>query len=186
MRNLSAGSQGDDVKAIQELLLKEGLYPEGLITGFFGNLTKQAVIRFQEKYADEILKPAGLEKGTGFVGPSTIKKINKLLEGVATAVSLPPGQVPQPSSGQAVKLEILRNLTAGDSGEDIKSLQELLLKEGLYPEGLITGFFGNLTKQAVIRFQEKYADEILVPNGLTNGTGLVGPSTRVKINQLLK
>ncbi|KKS37852.1 MAG: hypothetical protein UV01_C0007G0001, partial [Parcubacteria group bacterium GW2011_GWA2_42_14] len=62
----------------------------------------------------------------------------------------------------------------------------LLLKEGVYPEGLITGFFGNLTKQAVIRFQEKYADEVLKPLGLTSGTGLVGPSTRAKINQLLK
>ena len=178
LRNLSAGSQGDDVKAIQELLLKEGVYPEGLVTGFFGNLTKQAVIRFQEKYADEILKPAGLENGTGFVGPSTIKKINKLLGGVEITASLPPGQ--------AIKLEILRNLTAGNSGDDIKSLQELLLKEGVYQEGLITGFFGNLTKQAVIRFQEKYADEILAPNGLTSGTGFVGPSTRAKINQLLK
>jgi peptidoglycan hydrolase-like protein with peptidoglycan-binding domain len=84
--------------------------------------------------------------------------------------------------GQAVKAEILRNLTVGDEGDDVIALQELLLAEGVYPEGLITGYFGSLTKQAVIRFQEKYKDEILTPAGLSGGTGFVGPSTRAKIN----
>jgi len=42
-----------------------------------------------------------------------------------------------------------------------------------------------LTQQAVIRFQEKYASEILTPLGLPNGTGYVGAATRSKINQLL-
>lgn len=60
-----------------------------------------------------------------------------------------------------------------------------MLKQGVYPEGLITGFFGNLTRQAVVRFQEKYASEILVPSGLSGGTGFVGPATRKKMNELL-
>ena len=64
---------------LQELLVKEGVYPEGLITGFFGDLTKQAVIRFQEKYASDILLPLKLDKGTGYVGPATREKINQLL-----------------------------------------------------------------------------------------------------------
>ncbi len=57
----------------------EGIYPEGLITGNFLSLTKVAVIRFQEKYAEEILFPLGLEKGTGFVGSKTRAKINQIL-----------------------------------------------------------------------------------------------------------
>lgn len=47
-------------------------------TEFFGMLTLKAVIKFQEKYAAEILFPLGLTKGTGFVGPATLKKINEL------------------------------------------------------------------------------------------------------------
>ena len=97
---------------------------------------------------------------------------------IAAATLLPPGQ--------AVKAAILRTLQTGVSGDDVKALQDLLLKEGVYPNGLITGYFGNLTKAAVIRFQEKYASEILAPNGLFAGSGIVGPSTRAKLNQLLK
>jgi hypothetical protein len=69
----------------------------------------------------------------------------------------------------------------------VKCLQQFLKSQGpeIYPEGLITGNFLNLTKLAVVRFQEKYKDEILTPLGLNSGTGFVGPLTRAKINQLL-
>ena len=41
-----------------------------------------------------------------------------------------------------------------------------------------------MTKAAVIRFQEKYADEVLAPYNLTQGTGQVKTSTRAKLNEL--
>jgi len=69
----------------------------------------------------------------------------------------------------------------------VRCLQEFLKSQGkdIYPEGLVTGNFLTLTKQAVMRFQEKYKDEILEPLGLTYPTGFVGPMTRRKVNQLL-
>ena len=71
--------------------------------------------------------------------------------------------------------------------ERVEELQEFLKEQGseIYPEGLVTGNFLGLTKKAVIRFQEKYADEILTPLGLTEGTGYFGPATRDKINKML-
>ena len=87
--------------------------------------------------------------------------------------------------GQGVKLGILNNLIQGSSGDEVKILQELLIKERVYPEGLITGFFGELTKQSVIRCQEKYAAEILAPVGMTQGSGYFGASSRAKANALL-
>ncbi len=70
-----------NVECLQKFLKNQGvsIYPEGYITGNFGGLTKQAVIKFQEKYASEILTPVGLSKGTGFVGEKTRQKINELL-----------------------------------------------------------------------------------------------------------
>lgn len=80
-RNLSFGSRGPDVSLLQEFLKSKGpeIYPEGLVTGNFFSLTRNAVIRFQERYADEILAPLGLKRGTGFVGEMTIRKINEML-----------------------------------------------------------------------------------------------------------
>mgnify|MGYP001615034803 FL=1 len=80
--NLSFGMRNEQVRCLQEFLAAQGVavYPEGLVTGNFLSLTRQAVIRFQEKYASDILAPFGLDKGTGYVGQMTRNKINQLLE----------------------------------------------------------------------------------------------------------
>jgi len=51
----------------------------GKETNFFGLATKLAVVRFQEKFAQDILAPWGLVKGTGFVGKTTLAKINEII-----------------------------------------------------------------------------------------------------------
>jgi len=81
-RFLRKGMSGEDVKCLQEILKSEGpeIYPEGLVTGYFGPLTFKALIKFQEKYAKEILEPWGFIKGTGFVSILTLKKLNSILE----------------------------------------------------------------------------------------------------------
>ncbi len=79
-----------------------------------------------------------------------------------------------------------RNLKMGFRGEDVNALQQFLVGEGVYPEAMVTGYFGLKTRAAIIRFQEKYASEILTPVGLTRGTGFVGAVTRAKLNELYK
>ena len=54
----------------------EGLDLEDLT---YSQETFDAVLRFQEKYAADILTPWGLSSGTGFVGETTVKKINEIV-----------------------------------------------------------------------------------------------------------
>ena len=69
--SLKQGSSGDNVKILQALLAADPIiYPEGLITGYYGALTSKAVRKFQEKH--------GIEQA-GIVGPKTLKKLNEFL-----------------------------------------------------------------------------------------------------------
>lgn len=73
--NLTVGSTGNEVKALQEYLATDkNIYPEGKVTGTFGPLTEAAVKRFQEKHG---LK---CKNGSfcGYVGVATRAKILEL------------------------------------------------------------------------------------------------------------
>ncbi len=84
-RSLQVGMSGSDVRELQKVLNSDsktqisasGIGSPGQESMYFGQLTKQAVIRFQEMYRNDILTPNGLSSGTGYVGPSTIKVLNR-------------------------------------------------------------------------------------------------------------
>lgn len=76
---LRLGSRGKEVEELQRCLAKDNtLYPDGTVSGYFGQETNSAVIRFQEKYAKEVLEPWGFEKGTGVVSKKSQNKLNEL------------------------------------------------------------------------------------------------------------
>jgi len=75
-------TNSEEVRNLQKFLKEQGehIYPEGLVTGNFYEMTRRAVIRFQEENRKEILEPLGLSEGTGYVGKYTREFINFLLE----------------------------------------------------------------------------------------------------------
>jgi peptidoglycan hydrolase-like protein with peptidoglycan-binding domain len=69
---------------------------------------------------------------------------------------------------------LTRQLQQGMSGADVSSLQSFLAKDAtIYPQGLVTGYFGTLTASAVSNFQAR--------NGIAT-VGRVGPVTMAAIN----
>lgn len=74
-------------------------------------------------------------------------------------------------------IPLTSQVSVGDTSSDVTSLQMFLAADrSIYPEGLVTGYFGPLTKAAVVRFQERYG---------IDPVGRVGPLTLAKINNLI-
>ncbi len=69
---------------------------------------------------------------------------------------------------------ITQTLSVGSTGSEVTSLQTFLATDrSIYPQGLVTGYFGSLTKAAVTNFQ--------IRNNI-DAVGIVGPITRPVIN----
>ena len=70
-RDLYLGLVGTDVKQLQALLVNEVGYSADLITGYFGQITRDAVKRLQEKY--------GIKPTYGYFGEITRKALRALV-----------------------------------------------------------------------------------------------------------
>lgn len=114
-------------------------------------------------------------------------QINQLLEQIrqlqqqilqlrtqVTAPSTPPGR---PDNWRHRICLVARNLQLRDENDDVRSLQEFLREEGLL-SAEATGFFGDLTLQALRKWQ---ANNLGITSGdaLTTGWGVFGPRSRV-------
>lgn len=82
-------------------------------------------------------------------------------------------------NGQPIPPSFAHNFTIdlkfGMAGDEVKALQTALQIEGVFPTGIpATGFFGNISRDAVKKYQVKYQ---IVPS-----VGYVGPLTRARLN----
>lgn len=82
----------------------------------------------------------------------------------------------------SVNAAVTTTLDPGDDGQQVRELQTFLAANpSIYPEGLVTGYYGSLTTAAVQRFQ---CQENIVCSGTpqTSGYGRVGPRTLAAIS----
>ncbi len=133
-KRLWRGMSNEDVRLLQEILATDPeIYPEGLITGYFGPLTERAVKRFQKKM--------GVEQ-VGLVGPKTLAKINELLtEGAGSSGKVPPGLliapgiqkkisfVPQPLPGQELPPGIAKKLEVDEVATSTPDITSPVISE---------------------------------------------------------
>lgn len=97
-RELHRGMSGEEVEALQKILATDpSLYPEGLVTGFYGPLTAKAIERLQTKFKLE---------GEGEVNAATRELINQILASEGVVEGIPPGLLRAPGLTDRIKIEI--------------------------------------------------------------------------------
>jgi peptidoglycan hydrolase-like protein with peptidoglycan-binding domain len=156
-RDLTVGSSGSDVSALQAFLISQAKGPAASAlgaagaTGYFGSLTQAALAEYQ--------KAVGITPASGYFGPITRAYLN----GGTTPTLLT-------LSG------ITRDLTIGSRGSDVSTLQAFLIAQakgtaaGALSSAGVTGYFGSLTQAALAEYQ--------TAAGITPASGYFGPITR--------
>lgn len=156
-QDLEEGDINEDVRTLQKLLNKAGFTvaatgpgSPGNETNIFGPATKAALIKYQQAH--------NLYPPIGYYGPLTRAAMGPT----------------------ALVASLSRDLELGDTGEDVRTLQAILNREGfvIAPSGLgspgqETNFFGAKTKEAVIKYQ--------TAKSITPAIGYVGPKTRASL-----
>ncbi|MEA5013021.1 MAG: peptidoglycan-binding protein [Candidatus Limiplasma sp.] len=141
---LRTGSQGDEVKRLQQRLLELGFYT-GLVDGQYGQGTAEAVRLFQAQH--------GLT-ADGLAGNETRTLLYS--ESVATYIPTP---VPSPTPSSLAK---------GDKNNAVKALQQRLKDLGFYTSS-VDGDYGGGTQEAVRLFQSQHG---LTADGQAGGDTL--------------
>lgn len=145
--DIRLGMQGRNVRELQYYLAVIGAYYEAVtpvqITGYFDEETERSVKSFQRVF--------GLEQ-TGIVDRETWHDLNRAYQGIVDSVPF--------DSSASVALYPGTVLKEGMNSEYIRLLQEYLtVINSVFPDIPAvnnTGYFGPLTKQSVIAFQNRF------------------------------
>lgn len=127
------------------------------------------------------------------VDSGTIANVQAVLENRATTTQTgssssggSSGDSGQPQSNSGCNV-LDNNLQLGATDEstsgDVSQLQAFLGKDkSVYPEGMVTGYYGSLTLEAVKRWQEAHG---IVSSGdpASTGFGYIGPRTRGEMDK---
>ena len=124
--SLKIGSEGSSVAALQKDLVKLG-YLSSDPTGYYGDLTAEAVKKVQKEYG---------YRADGIAGETTLSLIDRIM-----------GR----EKSSAGTSELLKE---GDENGYVKAFQSDLIKLG-YMDAEATGYFGSATKEAVLKLQKK-------------------------------
>jgi len=155
---INRGDSGIEVTSLQEDLKTSGYY-EGPVTGFYGSLTEEAVINFQNAKG---LIPDGI------AGSATQSALAYLKEEKSQQELQTEASINEESQNVARPLLLLKR---GDRSPLVASLQRNMQTSGYY-NGPITGYYGSFTEAAVTTFQKAKGLQV---------DGIAGPVTRAAL-----
>lgn len=137
----------------------------------------------------KILAPSAVSPAASVTAPpsQTIAAPSTVVPPVAVSAIPVTGQsagavsTPKASAQGAGHYTFTKPLQRGSRNADVTALQTYLAQDPIiYPDAIISGYFGALSEKAVGLFQEKYG--IMKKGG--DGYGMVGPKTRAKLNSV--
>ncbi len=180
--DLYYGTDGDEVKKMQEYLIKWGYLTEA--NGIYDSETAQALYDFQ---VDFNLVNSPEELGAGHFGINTRTKFDNLIklgDDVQETLKLQKGQtlLSKYTDLYEEKHLFASSLERGNSGDTVLRLQEELVKLG-FMRIEPNGYFGEVTEHAVFKFQQSMG---LVSSKDDSGAGYVGPATRSALNNIIE
>ncbi|MEK9132351.1 MAG: peptidoglycan-binding protein [Patescibacteria group bacterium] len=161
--DLSLGDDGDNVRELKRFLTKLGYLGDTHESPiYFGEDTKKALIRFQ---VEEKVIPNESDTGVGNFGPRSRATLESILAR---------------RKNSEINSLTQSTLKKGDTGDSVKSMQELLSQYGYAAE--VSGNFTDNTFDALVRFQLDFG----VITGKTQvGAGFYGPKTRTAFVDLI-
>lgn len=113
---LGPGDSGAEVSALQTFLAADSeVYPEGLVTGYYGSLTTAAVQRYQCKNGI-VCTGSVAATGYGRVGPATLAKI-QMQKGAGGGLGLPTAGTP--TAGADINAPILTRPTTATTSSSV-------------------------------------------------------------------
>lgn len=149
-RDLTIGSEGADVIALQDYLISRGFLnmPNGVAKGYFGNLTREAVARWQASVG--LTPPAGYfgQKSRSFIATGIVPASAPVSTYVAPVTTTAPAR---PTVSAASCVNVRNTLVYEQSSSDVAKVQDFLEMKGflVMPEGVAKGTYGKLTATAV-------------------------------------
>jgi hypothetical protein len=148
----------------------------------FTNSSSRTVAASPASDGKTIVLTGGTISGTAIITVCSAANANNCSTLYATLNSSAAASTATPTPAAAVlgttTFHFTSLLTLGSTGQEVRALQQLLKDLGYYTYSTITGYFGPVTKKAVIVFQKAY--------NLKPYPGWVGPSTREKLNTFVK
>jgi|GEM_PF-6657513 len=179
MENLRIGASGTDVERLQEMLQNLG-YRIPVTNGYFDIATRNAVLAFQNDRGLPVDGVAGEKTWTALMRETASTPGSEAVPAPHSPRREEPARWTEPARAEAGGDHVTPNPAArteaqstavsrpeiqmGNRNRYVTDLQRQLKDLGFY-NGNITGYYGALTRSAVIRFQR---DKGLEPTGVTD------------------
>ena len=139
---------------------------------------------FESRQGDGVSNTAArsdLPRSNGQSSPITIDKPVQTTNKRADSEPVKQQQDNAADDGSPMDVAVL-NIRYGATSPEFKKVQQLLKEEKLIPSSVkITGYYGDYTKNAIVKFQKKYG---ITEGGATSGE-VLGPKTIKKMNDIL-